>query len=391
MSGSQKIVHIVRQFYPNRGGLEDVVYHLCREQLRQGFDVRVVTLDRLFTQLDVRLPAEDEIDGIDIRRIPFLGSTRYPVALQVFRHIGDADLLHVHGVDFFFDALAFTKILYRKPLVATTHGGFFHTKDLSSLKKLWFKGPTQVSARCYDAIAACGRGDFEDFGSIKGANLHLIENGVDFEKFAGASSETPVRRLISLGRFSKNKRPDRLIEVMAYLSAKDPSWHLDLIGAVSDWSTEALEDEIARYGLGDHVTLHVGLDNEAIAELMRSASLFVSASEFEGFGLAVIEAISAGLIPVVQANTAFCALAAKHGVIQLTDFLNPVAASAAIEKAYECLAVGQLEKPYFDELKPYSWSSVADLYTDLYRGVFQSRHKAFNMRPANIRGPAHRS
>ena len=44
------IVHVVRQFLPNRGGLEDVVANLARQgTVRLGYRVRVVTLDSLFT------------------------------------------------------------------------------------------------------------------------------------------------------------------------------------------------------------------------------------------------------------------------------------------------------------------------------------------------------
>ena len=41
------IVHVVRQFLPNRGGLEDVVYNLARHSLQAGYRVRVVTLNSL--------------------------------------------------------------------------------------------------------------------------------------------------------------------------------------------------------------------------------------------------------------------------------------------------------------------------------------------------------
>ena len=43
------IVHVVRQFLPNRGGLEDVVYNLARHSLQAGYRVRVVTLNSLFS------------------------------------------------------------------------------------------------------------------------------------------------------------------------------------------------------------------------------------------------------------------------------------------------------------------------------------------------------
>ena len=42
------IVHVVRQFAPSVGGLEDVVRELSRRQLESGFAVRIVTLDRTF-------------------------------------------------------------------------------------------------------------------------------------------------------------------------------------------------------------------------------------------------------------------------------------------------------------------------------------------------------
>jgi alpha-1,3-mannosyltransferase len=43
------------------------------------------------------------------------------------RHLRDADIVHVHAIDFFFDFLGWTKPLHGKKLVVSTHGGFFHT------------------------------------------------------------------------------------------------------------------------------------------------------------------------------------------------------------------------------------------------------------------------
>ena len=122
------IVHVVRQFHPGVGGLENVVLELASAQASAGHRVRVVTLDRLFNGAsEQKLPAIEVLDGIEIVRIPYFGSSRYPIALSVLRHIKEADLVHVHAIDFFFDYLAWTKPIHGRTLVASTHGGFFHT------------------------------------------------------------------------------------------------------------------------------------------------------------------------------------------------------------------------------------------------------------------------
>lgn len=383
-----RIVHVVRQFHPNRGGLEDVVANLCRAQRELGLSPSVVTLDRLFGRPDQRLPACEVLDGVPVTRIPFRGSTRYPLAPSVFRHLGDAALVHVHAIDFFFDALAFGWPLHRKPLVATTHGGFFHTGDFSALKKLWFNGPTRLSALAYRGIAGCSANDARLFSQIAPGRVTVVENGVDLDKFAGASSPEPRRRLVSIGRFSKNKRPDRLIATMAALIRHEPDWHLDLIGVTSDWTEEALRSAIAAAGMEQAVTLHLGLGDAAVRALMGQASLFVSASEFEGFGLALIEAMSAGLVPIVQPNAAFAALADKFPTVHTVDFADPEQAATAIREAHAALVHDPAgTRPQLSDLAPYSWDEVARRYLDLYAAALApaSRATKHALLPENTR------
>lgn len=365
-----RIVHVVRQFLPNRGGLEDVVANLCRAQLAAGLRPSVVTLDRLFSRPELVLPPSEVIDGIPVTRIPFRGSTRYPLAPSVFAHLHDADLVHVHAIDFFFDALAFGWLLHRKPLVATTHGGFFHTADFSGLKTLWFNGPTRLSAQVYRGIAGCSSNDARLFERLAPGKVRVIENGVDLDKFAGACSPEPQRRLVSLGRFSKNKRPDRLIATMAALARRAPDWHLDMIGVASDWTEDALRDAIAAAGMERNVTLHLGLDDAAARQVMSRTSLFVSASEFEGFGLALVEAMSAGLVPVVQPNAAFAGLAGKFPVVRTVDFADPDEAAAAVEQAHADLVhFPGNTRPRLSDLASYSWGEVSRRYLELYAAV----------------------
>ncbi|KMO17297.1 glycosyltransferase family 4 protein [Methylobacterium platani] len=362
------ILHVVRQFLPNRGGLEDFVANLAREQARLGHRVRVLTLDRLFSAPEARLPAREVLEGIAIERIPFFGSSRYPVAPSAFRHLGDADLVHVHAIDFFFDAFALAKPLHRRPMVATTHGGFFHTSAHSRLKKLWFEGPTRMSVRAYEAIVACSESDAKLFDGIVPGGVEVVQNGVDLDKFAGAASPEPRRALLTIGRFAHNKRLDRLLATMRALNADGPAWRLRIVGVPSDVTAEALAAEIDRMGLSGAVTLHTGLDAPAVRALIGESSLFVSASQYEGFGIALIEALSAGLVPVAHPNDAFAWLAQRHPLIGLADFAAPETAAEAIRTAHARLERGEIARGC-EDLSDYRWSSVASRYVAVYEAA----------------------
>jgi len=94
----------------------------------------------------------------------------------------------VHAVDFFFDALAWTRSFHRKPHVATTHGGFFHTQRNALLKRVGLNSGTRLSARQHDGVACCGANDFALFSPLPGARCRLIEIGVDLSRFGDAAS-----------------------------------------------------------------------------------------------------------------------------------------------------------------------------------------------------------
>lgn len=364
------ITHVVRQFLPNRGGLEDVVANLCRQLPGLGYRTRVVTLDRLFVEPDRRLPERETIAGIDIVRIPWRGSTRYPLAPQVFRHLGDADLVHVHAVDFFFDALALGWPLHRRPMIATTHGGFFHTQKFAAIKTVWFNTLTRVSASAYRELVCCSQSDLARFAPVAGRRATLIENGTDTGKFADRASRAPVKGLITIGRFSSNKQLPRLIATMRALVDRDPDWRLTIAGVPSDLSEADLRREIAACKLDHAVNLVIGASDEAIADMIADTSLFVSASDYEGFGLVAVEAMSAGLIPVLHPNDAYQTLATRHGTVRLADFAAPQAAAAAIVASFDALAADpNARAAAMREAEDYAWPQVARRYADLYARV----------------------
>jgi len=320
------------------------------------------------------LAARETIDGIDVVRIPWKGSSRYPIAPSVLDHIRDADLVHVHAVDFFFDFLALTRMLHGKPMIATTHGGFFHTRRFAAIKAVWFQTLTRFSSSRYRHLVGCSLSDVETFQPIAGKNLCLIENGADTQKFRDLAAKIPVKRMISIGRFSSNKRLDRLVAAVRALVAIDPEWSIDIVGMPSDLTVADVEAYAK--GIEAHVRVHAGLINSDVSRLISESSLFISASEYEGFGLVAIEAMSAGLLPVLQSNSAYAALAAKHRLIQLGDFPVAQTGAEAILHAWKILQSDpvRIRAVLIDDAQSYSWTEVAERYIRLYRDMLA--HKA---------------
>lgn len=367
---SLKITHVVRQYHPSVGGMEEVVHNIARQQReRYGHIPRIVTLDRLFRNTHMRLAAQDEWHGIAITRLPYYGSSRYPLCPAVLQHVRDADLIHVHGVDFFFDYLAAIRPFHRRPMVASTHGGFFHTAFASRLKKAYFGSITRASARAYDKVIATSENDGAMFRSIVPASkMAVIENGVNIEKYRDQAAPQATPTLIYFGRWSENKG---LLETLAWfqaLLAQQVGWKLIIAGREYDLGASTLYAAIRQRGLASHVSLVPNPSDATLAQLISQASYFICQSRHEGFGIAPIEAMSAGLIPVLSDIPPFrnlitqsrlgLLLAAGEGITQVTQLLEMHAQPSAVHGARRAAAMAFAER--------YDWKYVADKYVSLY-------------------------
>lgn len=370
-----KVVHVVRQFHPSVGGMEEVVLNLARHHARLGGEVQVLSLDRLFTAPDERLPARDLHEGIPVRRIGYAGSARYPLAPSVLSALQGADLVHVHGIDFFYDYLALTRLLHRRPLLASTHGGFFHTAYASGLKRVWFNTLTRASARAYARIVATSENDGDVFAQVVAPQrLRVIENGVDVDKFAGLACARPGRTLLYFGRWSVNKGLLETLDLLRALRGHDRRWRLILAGREYDFDRETLREQIVRRGLEQHVELVVAPTLERLRACIRQAQFFVCLSRHEGFGLAAVEAMSAGLLPVLSAIPPFARLHHESGAGVLVEAGQPDAAAAAVQalaaRSDEGLAAMQATCRGF--AARYGWERVGARYLDEYEQALRA-------------------
>jgi len=364
-----RVAHVVRQYHPSVGGMEDVVRNVARYQRDAGHLPTVVTLDRVFRGDERMLPREEEVDGIPVRRLSFGGSSRYPLCPQVLGALDGTDLIHVHGVDFFFDYLAATRWLHRRPMVASTHGGFFHTRYAARLKKLFFHTVTRSSVRAYDRIIATSGNDGRIFERIVArGRLEVIENGVDVRKFRGRGAAEPVPVMIYFGRWSENKGIPRAIELLGRLRAREPDWRLIVAGREFDHDVAHLRAVVAAHRLDDAVELVPNPGDAELADLIGRASYFVCLSRHEGFGLAAIEAMSAGLIPVLSDIPPFRSLVDRSGLGVLVGSGADEAVSAWLNatRRDDAATRASMRERAVAFAAAYDWQRVAGRYLRVY-------------------------
>jgi alpha-1,3-mannosyltransferase len=358
------VTHLVRQFLPNRGGVEDTVLNLGLGLVQLGWDVRIVTLNRLFRAPETQLPDREEISGLQVIRIPFRGSTRYPLAPHALRHIASSDLVHVHSIEFFYDYLALTKPWHRKRLIATTHGGFFHTDFAARLKRVYFATATRASTMAYEQIVASSQQDAKLFGRLT-SRVVTIETGVSIDKFSDCAAPEPTRTVIYFGRLSTNKQLPALIGLLAALRKISPDWSLIVAGAEFEESVSALAERARSLGVEKAVRFFPSPTDDDLAHLISTASYFVSLSAYEGFGITAVEAMSAGLVPIlsdIPPFREFIRRAQKGLIVNATD----LAAAAQAIAAFDATCPTRHRGGFIEAAAKYSWSTMTSAYAAEY-------------------------
>ena len=103
------------------------------------------------------------------------------------------------------------------------------------------------------------------------------------------------KRIINVARVSPQKRPNLLLEAFALIKDKYPDWTCEWWGetSVNPILTMRIKELIATEGLEGRFLLK-GVTNDVPSKL-RDASVFAFPSAFEGFSLALAEALAMGL------------------------------------------------------------------------------------------------
>ena len=134
-------------------------------------------------------------------------------------------------------------------------------------------------------------------------NIKRIYNGINTKKYDLARCSHEDFKIINVARVNhKIKGQDILIKAVYECKKQGYDFKCDFVGGIYDYgekSYDYLKKLIEEYNLRENIRF-IG-NREDVANLLSQYDIFVSASREEGFGLTIVEAMSAK-IPVISSN-----------------------------------------------------------------------------------------
>lgn len=133
----------------------------------------------------------------------------------------------------------------------------------------------------------------------------IVRPPVDTRVFADVlRSPHRENKVLVIGRIAPEKQLETAIEVCRLL---DADIKMSIIGSFEQSSRSfdylrKMEKMIKQYGLEDRVRILVNQDKDELKKQMMTAKVYLHTKYDEHFGISIVEAISAGLIPIVPAH-----------------------------------------------------------------------------------------
>lgn len=307
--------------HPGVGGSAVVASQLAGALSRGGDEVFVYAPSRPF-----RLP-----DGPVFRRLEVPDHPVFPapsLGLAIAEGLAGAferdrlDVLHVHyAVPLAASAVLAAQLTgpYRAPaIVVTVHGS-----DLTGAPGAGLARTTAWALERADRLTAPSRALAARVPVSR--RVHVVPNFVGAPTHPPAPLDAP--RLVHVSNLRAVKRPLDLVAVLSRL--EHPDARLCVVGEGPEEG--ALRAAARDAGLDDRVALRGVLDD--VGPALREGSIFVLPSASESFGLAVLEAMAAGL-PAVATRAGGLPEVVRDGV---DGFLHPVGDVDAMARSVDRL------------------------------------------------------
>lgn len=287
-----KILHVI----PNLlvGGAEKLLVELIEAQLQAGDQVEVFCVNRTGTHLEAALDQMVPVTFADSKRyysmkaiqslMKFVKSRQYDV---IHSHLTPAQLMCM---------VLFMSNLYKKAKFITTE----HSTSNTRRNSLVFKIVDYFLYAPYSTIICISQATAEHLVAWMPSTrkkVKVIFNGIILGKYTQVNAEkfdTPRPNLISVARLEEQKDQDTLIRAHA-LYGKGT---LRLVGEGRRLADlQALCEAV---GVQDRVQFLGSRDD--VPALLAASDIYVQSSHWEGFGLAAVEGMAAGL-PTIASDT----------------------------------------------------------------------------------------
>ena len=367
-----KVALVTPSYAPRVGGVEVHVERLAYELVVKGNAVEI------FTQIGPfeRRSAGEQAKGNGASS-PIVhefrdstGSKRFRMApglpLSLRRSAHTFDIVHAHGFHAW-PALASTFGIDR-PFVFTPHyHGYGHTPMARVLHVPYDRIARRIFRQATKVICvsqAEANQLAEDYPGVS-EKIRVIRNGVDIESFSAVGGHVAHRPVVaSIGRLERYKQVDRLLSAFSLVKSQ-----AELVVVGDGPLRENLESQAKSM---DRVRFLGRVGNSDLRKLQRMASVTVSLSLHEAYGLIVAEAVVGGGRAIVSNIPAHAEIAREFPdrVELVAPDASPLLVSEAVERALHA------QRPREQNYESLSWERVVHDTANIYYDVLGRRPQA---------------
>jgi glycosyltransferase involved in cell wall biosynthesis len=269
--------------------------------------------------------------GVEIHRFPVTrvsgnSGVRWGVsprlALWLLRNAGQFDVLHMHSAWTFTTAAGLVAAqLHRRVSVLSTHESL--TNFDRNKSSLFVRLAKRILRRAYlslfDLVVVSSQLEQRDSGDPLGRQSAIIPHAVrGIERTARAGGDALPLRVGFLGRLHPKKNLALLIEAIASI---DSNVVLVVAGDGQRRYAEQLRSLALKVGIADRITWLGFIAADAKGDFLGSIDVLAMPSAYECFGVAAVEAMSAGVPVIVSPTVGVSEVVACHGagVVALPD------------------------------------------------------------------------
>jgi glycosyltransferase involved in cell wall biosynthesis len=313
-----RVLQVASYYWPATefGGPVQSVAALAEALREAGCDVEVLTTNARGPGAGERVAAGSRlVRGVPVTYCEAVGPLRYFCAPglvgSLLRRLRGTDVVHLHGIFTFPTAVgARLARLYGVPYMVAPRGSLDPwALGQKSLKKAIYMAAIEEST-LRGAAAVHYTAVREALGvpkELRDLPHVVVPNCLNVQSLAGV--DDPVARrdsfeVVALGRIHQMKGFDTLLPAMAKVVAREPRAFLTVAGPDDGGYRRVVERLAVALGIGSAVRFVGTVDEVGRATLLGRCALVALPSYRENFGMAVAEAMAAGLPVVVSDGVA---------------------------------------------------------------------------------------
>ena len=386
-----RILHVIPSISPVRGGTSRAVLDMVLALREIGIDAEIATTDDHGTEvLSVPLGQRTLYEHVPVRFFPKLLSRASPLqefnfsnALTewLWQNVESYDLIHVHALFSYPSTAAMLIARIKKvPYMTIPHGLLCEwSLRQSTRKKQLFMTLIERSNLAHSkALHFTSLKEQEEVSDLKlSANSFVLPLGLNISapisnasqrlrQSLNITDDAPI--ILFIGRIHHKKGLDFLISALARI--KKIPFHFILAGSGSLEYELEVDTLLDSTGLQSRTYRTGFVEGEYKDIILQGSDIFTLTSHSENFGVAVLEALAAGLPAVLTPGVALSDMVAQHGLGRVTA-LDRDKIAAAISQLLEDPKSAQMigDRAHQFIVENYTWEKIATKLSGDYRSV----------------------